>query len=122
MFRAQNLWCQVGCIGDKGATGLAEALMGNSNIVKVNLAGNSITDVGAHALSKMLTKNRTLEILKLNGNSIRKPGAVLLLRSITGDASDPPNMVIKELFLENNADTGLENGMICNCRVTGDIA
>lgn len=112
----------MGCIGDKGATGLAEALSTNSNIIKVNLAGNSITDRGAQALSKMLVKNRKLEILKLNGNSIRKPGTVLLLRAITGDASDPPNLVIRELFLDNNIDTGLENGMLCNCRVTGDIA
>lgn len=110
-------------MGDKSAVALAEALKVNKTIVTVNLAGNMIADDGAHALAEMLRRNRCIRVLKLNGNSIGKSGAVYLLTAISGDATDRPNVIMRELALDNNQpDVGLENGIIQNCRVTGDIA
>jgi Ran GTPase-activating protein (RanGAP) involved in mRNA processing and transport len=125
-----NKWCRLlrldcfaftGYIGDVGAGALAEALMVNSVLQALNLRGNRVGDDGAALLGKALKKNRTLQSLNLDGNQITKQGAIQLLACIMGDATNPPNEVMKELNLQFNKIPELESGKVCNCEVTADI-
>ena len=65
-------------IGDEGATAIADALQVNTTLTELNLFGNYIGDEGALALADALKVNKTLTGLDLGCNFIGDEGAKLI--------------------------------------------
>lgn len=81
-------------IGDGGASSIAEALKGNTQLQSLDLSSNNIGDVGAVALANALKTNTALESLSLSYNNIGTNGAKAMAEALT------TNTGLAMLFLE----------------------
>eukprot|EP00943_MAST-04B_sp_MAST-4B-sp1_P003230 g3230.t1 len=77
------------CLGPKQAKIIAEMLMVNASLKKINLQSNNIGDEGASAIAKGIQENKNcvLEELNLYRNKIKVEGAKSLAEMIKVNAS-----------------------------------
>jgi len=68
--------------GDSLATTVANALMGNKTLNKLEIAGCGVSKGGARALSRLLLHNENIEILDLKFSSIEDEGLEFLCDSL----------------------------------------
>ena len=83
-------------IGNHGASGLAEALAGNSNLRAIDLQKNDIKDQGAIALAAALQVNGAMQVVNMRFNEIGDAGATALGKALQSNRS------ILELHLGGN--------------------
>ena len=83
-------------IGDLGASALAVALIGNTQVTTVWLGANEIGAVGAQALSVALKVNTVLKVLSVAGNSIGDAGVISLAEALK------VNTVLSAFILRSN--------------------
>ena len=88
-FRCRNL-------GELGCKVVAEAMVANSVIDRLNLDDNNIGNAGAQAVAESLKINRSLRILRLGCNNIGAAGAEALAESLK------INVTLENLYLEQN--------------------
>lgn len=84
-------------IGDSGAVAIAQALLSNCVLTRLNLQNNRISDPGATAIGEALQSNCTLTHLQLRGNRICDVGASHLAHAIR------VNRRLVNLDLRNNS-------------------
>ncbi|XP_032300524.1 leucine-rich repeat-containing protein 74A isoform X3 [Coturnix japonica] len=64
--------------GDEAASCLADALLSNFQVKKLDLSHNEFSEKGGHLLGQMLAVNTALEILDLSWNHLRRKGTMAL--------------------------------------------
>ena len=86
------------CTSDKGIQHLAKALRTNNHTLKeLGISGNGIMDNGVEYIVKFFILNRTLTQLWLNANDITDRGVRLLAQVLQSD-----NNTLKEPYLSFN--------------------
>ena len=96
-----NLWYNN--IGDIGATALAEAIKGNTALTYLGLRGNNIGDIGAAAFAEVLKGNTVLTTLYLSFNNIGDIGARAIVEALKG------NTALATLLMSNNNNISCSN-------------
>lgn len=74
-------------IGDEGAAELAEVMVGNTSVRKLDLSWNGISEVGCRAICRAITGTQRLQHLGLNKNAIGDKGAIAIARVLKGEPS-----------------------------------
>lgn len=91
-------------ITDHGAIAIADALWSNTTLTRLNLMCNKITNRGARALAKALMHNKTLTHLSLGGNCISDEGAKAIAEALRSNTT----LVSLNLAANNICDAGAE--------------